>query len=360
MYSVDWLTVRGFKSIRALEDFELGSLNVLIGQNGAGKTNFMDLFHLLGNLAERRLQVFVAERDGPDALLFGGRKQTDCIDIQCYFGRDGYSCALTPVGRHLVFLRESTHALAAVTNSLGSGHYESNLKQAETGDIDLAAHPLLEAMSGWRVFHFQDTGMTAGMRQAQALRDNLRFKPNGSNLAPFLRRLRERHSNRYRQIIEAVRLVAPFFGDFVYRRDAGERVELEWFGPDNADTALGPRQLSDGTLRFICLATLLLQPVELQPEPILIDEPELGLHPYALTLLAELLKNASDARQVVVSTQSADLVSEFDPQDVIVVDRKEDESTFKRLDKKDLSDWLEDYALGKLWRMNILGGRPKR
>ena len=358
MYRVDRLTVRGFKSICALEDFELGSLNVLIGQNGAGKTNFMDLFHLLGNLAEQRLQIFVAERDGPDALLFGGRKHTDCIDIQCYFGRDGYSCSLTPVGRHLVFLRESTHALNAVTNSLGSGHYESNLKQAEIGDVDLAAHPLLEAMSGWRVFHFQDTGMAAGMRQAQALRDNLRFKPNGSNLAPFLRRLRERHPNRYRQIIEAVRLVAPFFGDFAYRRDAGERVELEWFGPDDSNTVLGPRQLSDGTLRFICLATLLLQPVELQPEPILIDEPELGLHPYALTLLAELLKNASDARQVIVSTQSADLVSAFEPQDVVVVDRKEDESTFKRLDKNDLSDWLEDYALGELWRMNILGGRP--
>ena len=137
-------------------------------------------------------------------------------------------------------------------------------------------------------------------------------------------------------------------------------MEIEWFHTDDPDTVLGPRQLSDGTLRFICLSTLLLQPVELQPGLILVDEPELGLHPFAVTLLAEMLQRASDSRQIIVSTQSADLVSELDPEDVLVVDRKEGASTFTRLNPDDLEEWLEDYALGDLWKMNILGGRPRR
>ena len=155
-------------------------------------------------------------------------------------------------------------------------------------------------------------------------------------------------------------MVAPFFGDFVYRRDPGERIELEWFQADDPDTPRSPRQLSDGTLRFICLATLLLQPLQLRPSTILLDEPELGLHPYALTVLAGLLRQASGSNQLVVSTQSAELLSELQPEDIIVVDRKEGASTFERLDPERLKEWLADYALGELWKMNVLGGRPAK
>ena len=178
--------------------------------------------------------------------------------------------------------------------------------------------------------------------------------------ARFCDAWRERYPDRHRQIVETVRLAAPFFGGFVYRKEIGDSIELEWFHADDPDTVLGPRQLSDGTLRFICLTTLLLQPVELQPELILVDEPELGLHPSALALLAEMLQHAGDSRQVVASTQSADLVSEFEPEDVVVVDRREGASTFTRLDRDDLREWLEEYALGELWKMNIFGGRPGR
>ena len=192
------------------------------------------------------------------------------------------------------------------------------------------------------------------------MRDNLRLKGDGGNLAPFLRHLRERHAREYRRIVDTVRVVAPFFGDFVYREDLGmdDRVELEWCHASDPDTVLGPQHMSDGTLRLVCLATLLLQPTELQPGLILIDEPELGQHPAALTVLSEVLRTASDERQVVVATQSADLVSEFDPEEVVVVDRKDGASVFRRLDSEDLRDWLEDYALGDLWKMNVIGGRP--
>ena len=364
MSRLDRVAIRGFKSIRALEDFEPRALNVLIGPNGAGKTNFIDLFRLLARMAEGRLQVFVAEQDGPDALLFGGRRRTERIEAELQFGANAYCFSLVPAGNRLVFAGEETRFFdwnsTTHTHSLGSGHAESSLEDADDAGSDTFAPYVRKAIAGWRVYHFHDTSATAPVRQAHGLRDNLLLKPDAGNLGAFLRRLRERYPDHYRQIVEVVRLAAPFFGDFVYRRDTGVSMELEWFEADNPDTVLGPRQLSDGTLRFICLSTLLLQPVELQPELILIDEPELGLHPYALTLLAEMLQHASDSRQIIASTQSADLVSELDPENVVVVDRKEGASTFTRLDGDDLKEWLEDYALGDLWKMNILGGRPGR
>ena len=363
MPKLESLSVRGFKSIRSLEDFKPGRLNVLIGANGAGKSNFIDLFHMLARVAERRLQVFVAEQDGPDALLFGGRKRTERIEAEFSFDRNAYCFSLVPTGNRLIFEQEETRFFgdwSTPSHSLGSGHNESKLQEAdETGEDSFAPY-VRTAIAGWRVYHFHDTSTTAPVRQSQAVRDNLSFKPDAGNLGPFLRHLRERYPDHYQQIIETVRLAAPFFGDTAYRRDTNERMEFEWFQADDPDTVLGPRQLSDGTLRFICLTTLLLQPVHLQPELILIDEPELGLHPYALTLLAEMLRQASDARQLIVSTQSTDLINELEPDDIVVVNRKDGASCFERLDRDNLKDWLEDYALGEMWKMNILGGRPGR
>ena len=355
------LTVRGFRSIRALEDFELRSLNVLIGANGAGKSNLMAFFHMLARIAVGGLQFFMAENDGPDALLFGGRKRTEAIEAECEFGKNSYRFAISPAADRMVFTREERFLAGDPSGSdsaSGGANEEARLLTAGVDDQPMGRSRLRDTVAGWRVYHFHDTGKEARVRQKQPVRDNLRLKSDGGNLAPFLRRLRERHPDHCRQIVEVVRLAAPFFGDFVYRREAGDQMDLEWFEAKDKDTVLGPRQLSDGTLRFICLAALLLQPAPSQPELILVDEPELGLHPLALTLVAEMLQSASEARQVIVSTQSADLVSELEPEEVVVVDRRDEASTFRRLDRSDLSEWLKDYALGDLWKMNILGGRP--
>lgn len=359
MIRVDRVTVRGFKSIRALEDFDLGNLTVLVGPNGAGKSNFLDLFRMGSDIAEGRLQIFVADQDGPDALLFGGAKRTDRIDAAFAFGADEYAFSLVPAGNRFVFDREEIRSLrdgAISLRAFGRGHEEARSREADEGFALYAG----DAMAGWQAHHFADTGATSRLRRAQPLRDNLRLHADGGNLAPFLRRLRERYPRDHRRIVEDVRAAAPFFGDFVYREDAGERVELEWSEADAPCRTLGPRQLSDGTLRFVCLAALLLQPARFQPNPILIDEPELGLHPHAIALLAELLRHASDTRQIVVSTQSADLVSELAPEDIVTVARRNGESVFKRLDPEDLDEWLQDYALGDLWKMYVVGEGPGR
>lgn len=350
------LTVRGFKSIRELENLKLTNLNVLIGANGAGKSNFISLFRMLAEMLDQRLQFYVKSEDGPDAILHGGRKRTPQMEVELHFGKNGYHFALAAAGSELVFAFEHTFFdgdVAVSRPSLGSGHTEARL--LTTDEI-----PLPDSVRSWRVFHFHDTSPSAPVRHAQPLRDNLRLKPDASNLAPFLRMLRQKHPENYTTIIETIRMVAPFFGDFIHREEPDERIELEWREVDDPDTPRGPRQLSDGTLRFICLATLLLQPRRLQAETILIDEPELGLHPYALVVLGSLLQQASEKKQLIVSTQSVELVNQLAPGDVIVTERQEGASVFHRLDAEHLSEWLEEYSLGELWKMNVVGGRPTR
>lgn len=202
------------------------------------------------------------------------------------------------------------------------------------------------------------------MRRPRAINDNDVFRPNAENLAPFLYRIQQTDRASYSRIRDVVRLAAPFFDDFKLRPMPAtpDMIQLEWQQRDS-DYPFRANQLSDGTLRFICLATALLQPTP--PPTVLFDEPELGLHPYALTLLGNLFKQAARVlfdqieRQVIISTQSALLLNEFAPEDVIVVERTNGESTFRRLIPSDLSEWLDEYTLGELWQKNVLRGRPQ-
>lgn len=355
MTRLERLSIRGFKSIRELKDFELSNLNVLVGANGAGKSNFISLFRMLEMMVERRLQWYVRER-GVDALLFRGRKQTREIDLDLEFDRGRYHFALVPFADRLIFSREQPDfgdAGLRVPPVLGDLYPEAFLHEF----VD--AFPALEEL---RVFHFHDTSREAGIRNAQPVRDNLLLKEDGSNLAPFLRMLSQKYGDEYRVILETIRIVAPYFDDLVHRDDVGldDRIDLEWREVDDRQTPRSPLQLSDGTIRFICLVTLLLQPERLQPSMILIDEPELGLHPYAVVILSSLLQRASETRQIIVSTQSVELVNQLAPEDVIIVERFDGASVFRRLDADSLKNWLDDYTLGELWKMNVVGGSPTR
>jgi len=362
------LTIEGFKSIRKLEDFELRSLNVMIGANGAGKSNFVGFFRLLRELIEQRLQVAVRTEAGADALLYMGPKITQQFVAKLYFANNGYEFALKPTAdNRLVFTDEATFfkgQLGPVRRSLGSGHTEARLKDLKD-DPGITTrygvpHYVYDAVSSWVVYHFHDTSASAGVRRERPINDNVSLRPDADNLAAYLYRIQSTHPYIYQKIRDVVRLATPFFGDFKLRpaADKPELIQLEWSQKDS-DYLFRPSQLSDGTLRFICLATALLQPS--RPATMLFDEPELGLHPYALTLLANLFQQAAkgSSAQVIVSTQSAPLLSEFAPEDVIVVERMQGESTFLRLESANFSEWLQEYTLGELWQKNVLGGRPQ-
>jgi len=362
MAAVKKLTITGYKSIRELRDFELRNLNVLIGANGAGKSNFISFFRMLAEIVGKRFQLFVAVQGGPDALLHFSRKTTQAIQAEFYFDKDGYGFILAPtLDNRLIFSEEDTLVgIADGTNegekSLGVGHAESRLDKASSPSVT----GTLEAVKSWRVYHFHDTGETAKMKQLHAPFDTLRLQVDGGNLAAYLGMLRERHSDNYRMILDTIRLVAPFFDDFVVPDPDAKSVDLKWTEIGNPDTPFNGHALSDGTLRFICLSTLLLQPWDLMPDTILIDEPELGLHPYAINILGDLLKRTAERKQLIVSTQSVELMNLMEPEDVVVVDRLDGASTFHRLDAEQLKGWLEDYSLGELWNQNVLGGRPSR
>ncbi len=359
------LTIEGFKSIRKLEDFELRSLNVMIGANGAGKSNFVEFFRLLRELMGERLQVEVGKAGGVDACLHLGPKVTTNFAAKLYFGRYGYRFSLTPTadGGRLIFADEEIMPLANVPHGvwipLGSGHAETKIKDRMRGNSD--AQFLHRAVSSWIVYHFHDTSDTAGVRRESQINDNEYLRPDARNLAAFLYRMIQTSPADYARIRDVVRLAAPFFDDFKLRPvpTNPDLIRLEWL-QKGSDHPFLVSQLSDGTLRFICLATALLQPPFVFAPTMLFDEPELGLHPYALTLLASLFQQrAQPDTQVIVSTQSAQLLNEFAPEDVIVVERTRGESVFRRLESAQLSEWLEEYTLGELWQKNVLGGRPR-
>lgn len=360
MSGVKSLTVTGYKSIRELSNFPLTNLNVLIGANGAGKSNFIGLFRLLNEMYEQQLQVFIQKQGGPDALLHFGRQTTDKLHAEFYFDRNGYKFDLIPTNdNRLIFENEISWfggVLFPGTKSatLATGHDESKLKNAQ----DPYSPYVRESVSNWRVYHFHDTSKNAKVKQPQASNLNLRLLHDAGNLAPYLRMLKSKYPKEYQRIVDAIRLVAPFFDDFVHRPDDAQLVELEWTQKGKPDIPFRAHMLSDGTLRFICLATLLLQPIFLLPSTILIDEPELGLHPYAITILAEIFKQVAEHRQLIISTQSVELLNELSPEDIIVVDQQDSASTFKRFTQEELAGWLEQYSMGELWKSNVLGGRP--
>lgn len=359
------LTIKGFRSIRSLDGFPLESLNVLIGSNGAGKSNFVSYFHMLSEMVEQRLGLWVRKQGGADRILTYGVKETSQLESFIEFGLNGYHFVVEPtVDDNFVFTQEQTFFDGPIYGpqwtTLGSAHTEAKLKDrynaADSGSVPDYCY---SSIASWRVFHFHDTSDTAGVKRVGSLIDNTYLRSDASNLAAYLYRLLHQEPDIYEQIRKTIRLAIPFFDDFFLEPETlqnGEQlIRLLWRQIDS-DYPLWPSQLSDGSLRFMSLVTALLQPEP--PSTIIIDEPELGLHPYAITLLASLLRSASNRMQIIVSTQSVTLVNEFDLNNLIVTERRHGISEFTRYDAAKFQMWLEDYTVGELWQKNILGGRP--
>ncbi len=339
--------ISGFKSIRHAT-LELRPLNLLIGANGAGKSNLVAAFTLLNQIVEGRLQSWVTKVGGANTLLHNGPKHTEQIRLRLEFSENEYEAWLERTQDETLFFAKETcdsrphDSGAGQFVPLGKGHKESGFH--DTVKPNRVEKEVRDILRSCIVYHFDDTSRESAVKRKGPVDDNLRLRSDAGNLAAFLLRLQETDGDSYRQIVGAVRQVAPFFDRFDLKPDRSrpDDIQIEWFERDS-DTYFNGHSLSDGTLRFICLATLLLQPD--LPSLILIDEPELGLHPYAVTLLAALLKSAATRTQLLVATQSVTLMNQFDPDDVVVVDRKDGQSTFTRLNPDQVESWTDSCPL---------------
>lgn len=362
------VVINGYKSI-AHCDISLGKLNVLIGPNGAGKSNFISAFTFLGALVQNGLQLKVAEMGGPQMILYRGNNSISrSLEMEFDFALNGYKFSLIPTQTNtFVFEKEAFgfhNPLEPPDKStfndiepLTSGYFETRLMQGTKGKMDKYVRPVLSSEK-WKVFHFHDTSRTALMKGNSAVTDNVSLRSDAGNIASFLLRLKNQFPAQYHDIAVEIQNVFPPFDDFVLEPDQNGFVLLRWKQKD-IETIFNPHQMSDGTIRFVCLATLLLQPDELAPTTVIIDEPELGLHPKAIAFLGEMLENRKDAFQIIVSTQSPELLTAVSPEEVIVTEQSDEGTLFKRLDTNSLKGWLDDYSLGDLWNMNIIGGRPQ-
>ncbi|MHB8894774.1 MAG: AAA family ATPase [Candidatus Geothermincolia bacterium] len=363
MSNLHKIHIEGFKSIRD-QELEFGPLNVFIGGNGAGKSNLTSVFNFLNQVVSQGLKTYTGVAGGANAILHFGRKTTKKLSLRVEFRGDQdaniYEFALLPTDNdRFLFEREAVfywnmakHARPYADNVL-SGHDEAKIGELKSP----VAHHVRELLGSYRTYHFHDTSPSAAAKQTGDVADNRNLKADAGNLAAFLYRLQKKEPDHFANIEDAIRQVAPFFGRFVLEPSAlnPSKIRLEW-EEKGSDTVFGPAALSDGTLRFICLATLLQQPV--LPSLILIDEPELGLHPAAIQVLAGLLLSASTRTQLVVATQSVTLINQLEPEQVWVVDREDGQSVFRHLRSADMTSWLEDYGLGELWEKNVIGGRP--
>ena len=363
MRTLEKLTIKNFKSIRE-QTLELGKLNVFIGGNGVGKSNLIGAFRFLREIVNQNLAGYTGTKGGADTLLYFGKKKSPEMSFRLEFGEgdvgNAYAVKLKPtddggfiIAQEIAYYHERKHYPLPFNLVTTSSSKESNLKTEK----HICAREAMSDLDSYRVYHFHDTSDTAAVKDFCDVEDNRVLRPQAENLAAFLYWMQEKQPDHFANIRDTLRQIAPFFEEFRLapsKLNEG-KIRLEW-KEKGSDAYFNASSLSDGTLRFLCLATLLLQPT--LPTVVLLDEPELGLHPAAVTLLADLLSSAATRTQVIVATQSVTLVNQFEPDSVWAVDRQDNQSVFRHLSQADMTTWLDDYGLGELWEKNILGARP--
>jgi predicted ATPase len=362
------ISIKGYRSIKDAS-LELRNLNVLIGANGVGKSNFISFFKMLNEMMAGRLQEYIGKTGWAKSLLHFGPKVTPYLEAELEFepgtGRDWYLMKMfhAEAGDTLGFADELLkYHLQGYPNpktiSLGAGHKETRIgEEANRGET--AAKVFRHLLNQCRVYHFHDTSPTAPIRQACFVHDNRWLMPDAGNLAAMLFAYQKANDLVYRRIVSTVRKIMPEFDDFVLEpsRLNPNDIFLNW-NRKGSEYLFGPHQISDGTLRVMSILTLFLQPEADLPDVIILDEPELGLHPHALEIVAGLMRAASQKTQVIVATQSQTFLNFFEPSEIVTVECRKGQSRFDRLDPEKLKDWLEDFSIGELWQRNVVGGGP--
>jgi len=365
----------GFKSVKH-GLLPLNNLNVFIGANGSGKTNFISFFQMMQFYLNSRdgFEEFVGRNGGSEYLLHFGSRVTDTIKarlaIHSETGRNEYEAELgCALGDTLFFKSEkvsySRHgAETRPPIPLGSGNKSSRLLQIGIEDREFEKYlrtisAIRSLLRNMRFYQFHDTTQNAYIRRTTHTEDNSYLRSDGGNLGAFLYMLKEERPKTYYSIVDIIKQVAPYIGDIVLETDYNSPyIKLKWKETFHSNYVFDVSQMSDGSLRAIALITVLLQPT--LPSVICIDEPELGLHPAAISILADLIKCASEKCQVIIATQSPALIDYFSPEDIVVVNKVQGETKFERLEYEKYKVWLDEYSLSTVWDTNIFGGRPQR
>lgn len=334
---------------------DLKDINIIIGANGAGKSNLISFLEMISFMMTRGLRNYTARQGGAQSLFYFGTKQTDQIagELQIHDANgkkeDHYSFSLERSATdQLYFAREQIRYqddayYKPYEKDFGIGHLEAELSNA----WDTTARTLRNYLERLRVFHFNDTSINARIRSTTSTIDRTYLRSDGGNISAFLYQMREDSTSLpyYERIVRYIRMILPQFFDFVLEPDVNGNLPLNW-RPEGSEEIFGPHQFSDGALRFVALTTLLLQPSRTAPMTIILDEPEIGLHPYAISLLAKEIRMASKTSQIIVSTQSPTLLNEFSCEDIITAeyDNVNQRSMLQRHKESDLREWLQEYT----------------
>lgn len=355
---MDEITIKGYKSIRDLT-LQLRPINILIGANGSGKSNFLSFFELLKNIYARNLQEYIALKGGIDRFLYQGSKITSEISSHLKFpNTNGYSFTLKAGDGNFIFTKEGLwygkNPYCNNPTDIASLTGESNLRF----DTMPRAGYIRSFLDALEKYHFHDTSANSPFTQLSNIETDIyRLYDKGENIAAFLYNIRENEPLSYHLIVRTIQSIAPYFKDFVLKPNEQGLLRLQW--QDKYSSAVyRVNDLSDGTIRFIALTVLFMQPK--LPQTIILDEPELGLHPAAIAKFAGMIKSASAKEcQVIIATQSADLISHFEAEDIVTVDQRGGESLFYRLDSEKLKGWIKDYTIDDLWKRSIIiTGQP--
>jgi len=369
------LVIEGFRSLQNVRIENLPGVAVLIGANGSGKSNLIRFFEMLSwMLKARQLAPFVGKHGGGSDQLFGGSETTSRIRaelrIETEQGANDYRFSLEHAQPdRLIFVEEAFRfsrrgwPTEAAWQFLPVGNPESELVQVGHSDgaprvSVTTARTIVHLLRDCAHYQFHNTSATSSLKKKWDVHDNVYLRSDGGNLAAVLYRLRDDDLRRYEYICRQIARVLPVFESFDLEEEYGT-VLLRWRARDTGQT-IGAHLTSDGSLRFFALATLLNLPPEALPAVMLLAEPELGLHPSAVDLVARMIRALGADRQVIAATQSPLLVDAFDLDNVIVIETDGSRSFLKTLPFGDneWEEWLEEYSVGQLWEKNLLGGRP--
>lgn len=353
---IDFIEIKGFKSIKSAK-LELRPINILIGANGSGKSNFISFFEFLNRVYDQKLNAYVSMNGGSEKILHKGSKITNQISVDIEFNntQNGYFFEIQRGADNFVFTKEHLVYKRDKGWDISMNGIEANIKKTD----NFRAKYVINYLNSYKKYHFHDTSMNSPFANTSHVKNDIYYLyEKGENLAAFLYQIKKTNGIVYNRIIKMVQSIAPYFSDFFLQPNNEDYIRLQW-QDKYSSTIYGVNDLSDGTIRFIALTTLFLQPD--LPSSIIIDEPELGLHPFAIAKLAGMISSsAAKGSQIIVATQSTDLISHFQPEDIITVDQRDGESHFNRLDNQALSGWLSEYTIDDLWKRNIItGGQPK-